>query len=218
MRATKAFDGLGDIGTGFERLEGTRSALALADAARLAGLVFVSSAKYGWSKRELAAWLANDYAGATLAMAGDPASVVGASADALSPTSLTERAVARLVGSARRDVVDMLASQGASLQAPSFVRNLIENGFVVGVSDTTSFGYAAVNRPRMRLVDRVRSLFVADFLSRPRDYQSLMVCATCDEVSFEWDEIHEDDCSMRSPRSGIIVKRHHTTFAGIGEV
>jgi hypothetical protein len=71
----------------------------------------------------------------------------------------------------------------------------------------------------MRLVDRVASLFIADYLTRPRDYEQLVVCGQCDEVSFKWDEVHEDGCEARGLRSGVVVRPrvHRSTRKGLGK-
>ena len=93
---------------------------------------------------------------------------------------------------------------------------MVDAGLVMGVSDDQGgLGYAPVHRMRMRLVDRLVSLFIADFLTRPGDYDSLLVCASCDEVSFAWDEVHEDGCEARVHHSGMVVRPRRSTWPGV---
>lgn len=211
MRPTKSYQRVHEGGR-FRLLPRGTSALDLADKARAAAFVFVSGARYGWARRELATWLVHDYRPATLRPGSGTRATGAASTD-----DLRDAAVTRLVSAARRHVVEMLATAMTSWNGTSFAREMVDSGLVIGVSDEVGgIGYAAVDRARMRLVDRVASLFIADFLTRPRDYEALVVCSTCDEVSFKWDEVHEDGCEARGPRSGVVVKRaRRSTRKGI---
>jgi hypothetical protein len=79
---------------------------------------------------------------------------------------------------------------------------MIDEGFVVGVVDESSaIGYAPLDAFDMRLVDRVRSLFVADFLTRPADYDRFSVCESCGAATFDAVESHEGICGGRATRS-----------------
>lgn len=202
MRPTRSYQKAHD-GASFRVLPRGTSVFDVADRARAAGFVFVSGARYGWARRELATWLVHDYHPAVLLPSGRRASPRASGGGAVRDVAVT-----RLVSAARRHVVEMLATSGTTWSGTGFAREMVEGGLVIGVSDEVGgIGYAAVDRPRMRLVDRVASLFVADCLTRPRDYEQLVVCPVCEEVSFRWDEIHEDGCEARGPRSGIVVKR-----------
>ncbi len=202
MRPTKSYQRVHEGGR-FRLLSRGTSVLDLADKARAAGFVFVSGARYGWARRELATWLVHDYTPATLRPPGTRRTNVDTTSTDVRDTSVT-----RLVSAARRHVVEMVAGAMTSWNGASFAREMVDSGLVIGVSDDAGgIGYAAVDRARMRLVDRVASLFIADYLTRPRDYEAIVVCPTCDEVSFTWDEVHEDGCESRGPRSGVVVKR-----------
>lgn len=184
----------------------------VADRARAAGFVFVSSARWGWGKRDLANWLVHDYRPAVLSAPQRPRTEASAA-------STDEVSTTKLVASARRRVVEMLGEATTAWAGTDFASESVENGLVIGVSDDAGgIGYAPVHGARMRLVDRVASLFIADFLTRPRDYEQLVVCHSCDEVSFKWDEIHEDGCEARGPRSGVVlrVRYRQPTHKGMG--
>lgn len=197
----------------FRLLPSDMNVLDVADRARAAGFVFISSSRWGWGKRDLANWLVHDYRPAVLAASARPRTEA-------SSAKADEPSTTKLVASARRRVVEMLADCCTSWAGTDFASESIENGIVIGVSDDAgTIGYAPVHQGRMRLVDRVASLFIADFLTRPRDYEQLVVCGSCDEVSFKWDEIHEDGCESRGPRSGVVLRPryHKTTHPGLGK-
>lgn len=211
MRPTKAYH-KADQGERFRLLPYPTTVLDLADKARAAGFVFVSGARYGWARRELATWLVHDYGSAALLPTTSRRTTSDRGAGELRDATVT-----RLVSAARRHVVEMLGTAMTSWNGASFARDMVDGGLVIGVSDGTGgIGYAPIDRARMRLVDRVASLFIADYLTRPRDYESIVVCPVCDEVSFKWDEVHEDGCEARGPRSGMVVKRpHRSTIEGL---
>jgi hypothetical protein len=210
VRPTKPFE----IVTTDERfviLPTGKTVLAVAEAARSAALEFCTGAQFGWGRGDLGAWLGGSYRDALLGSADDAVFDLTADAD------LDDATIAGLVARARAHVADMVVTAAASWRGRGFAREMIDAGFVVGVTDPTGgLGYAPQNRAGGRLADRVTSLFLADFLTRPRDYESLVRCATCDEISFEWDEVHAYDCGERGPESGIVVKRAQWTRIGLG--
>jgi hypothetical protein len=196
----------------FRLLPRGTTVLDVADRARAAGFVFVSSSRWGWGKRDLANWLVHDYRPAVLAAPARPRTEASAS-------NADEASATKLASAARRRVVEMLGDATTEWAGTEFATESVEGGLVIGVSDEAGgIGYAPVHQARMRLVDRVASLFIADFLTRPRDYEQLVVCGSCDEVSFKWDEIHEDGCEARGPRSGMVVRarQRQSTHKGMG--
>lgn len=212
MRPTKGYGGRAGADPRFRMLPRGSAVHEIADRARAAGFLFVSSSRWGWGKRDLANWLVHDYRPAVLEASARPRSEV-------SSAKADETSATKLVASARRRVVEMLTDAATAWNGDDFARESIENGLVIGVSDDVGgLGYAPVHQGRMRLVDRVASLFIADFLTRPRDYEQLVVCGQCDEVSFKWDEIHEDGCEARGPRSGVVVRPRYrrSTHKGMG--
>ncbi len=72
---------------------------------------------------------------------------------------------------------------------------MLEGGFVVGVMDSEyALGFAPVATPSMRLVDRVTSLFIADFLTRPADYARFRICDACSAIMFDGGAEHFEVC------------------------
>jgi hypothetical protein len=95
---------------------------------------------------------------------------------------------------------------------------MVDDGLVIGVTDFRgALGFVPAACQRMRLVDRVTTLFLADYLTRPRDYEDLVVCPDCTSVSFAWSELHHDGCDG-ARRSGIIRAKDgaRATSPGIG--
>lgn len=212
MRPTKAYGGRANSDARFRLLPRGTTVLDIADRARAAAFVFISSSRWGWGKRDLANWLVHDYRPAVLEASARPRSEV-------SSAKADEASATKLVASARRRVVEMLTDAATAWNTAELARESIDSGLVIGVSDEIGgIGHAPVHQGRMRLVDRLASLFIADYLTRPRDYQQLVVCGQCDEVSFKWDEIHEDGCEMRGPRSGVVVRQRirRSTHKGLG--
>jgi hypothetical protein len=191
----------------------------VADACRSAALGFAWGANRGWGRRELARWLAGPYAHAVAAtrylraprLARPPYRPIAASTiDALLATSHAR-------------VIEGLRAAWTWKSDASFARDFIDAGLVVGVSDDPGgIGYAPADLPDMRLVDRVRSLFIADYLTRPDDYASFGVCDDCDGVSFDVAALH-DGCwtAYRTPESTsrVVLRRAaRRTLVGVGEV
>lgn len=179
-------------------LEAGVSVKDIADAARSAALGFAWGADRGWGRRELARWLVGPYAHAVavshVARSGVRRSVT--------ERPLAEDTVKHLLRRSHAYLLDGLRSAATWRRDASFAREMIDEGFVVGVVDESSaIGYAPLDAFDMRLVDRVRSLFVADFLSRPSDYDTFAVCETCGAASFDGVASHSDICSGGGVRS-----------------
>lgn len=169
----------------------------VADSCRSAALAFAWSAHHGWGRRELGRWLVGPYAqaaGATRALRPS-----GTRRAAVTHRPLDDELIAELLGDVRREILETLRNAWTWRADPAFARVQVGEGLVAGVIDETSeLGYAPVDIAGMRLVDRVRSLFVADYLTRPRDYAGFVVCEECDGATFDSDE-HQTECSRQRP-------------------
>lgn len=162
----------------------------VADACRSAGLAFAWSASL-WGKRELAQWLVGPYARAV-------ATIVLPEARRFPGVDepIAAETIALLLENAHVQLLDGLRRTWAWRADSDFVRAMIDQGMVAGVTDDTgAFGYAPVDAPNMRLVDRARSLFLADWLTRPHDYASFAVCNHCGAATFDFGESHRDECA-----------------------
>jgi hypothetical protein len=170
----------------------------VADACRAAALELLSGTNAGWSRAETDTWLEGSYRRASSYMAH------------LAPLARTSAASEdrQSVADVRESTLAMLLACATSWESATFARELLEGGFVVGVRDDLgSIGYCPVAADAMPLVARVASLIVADYLTRPADYTSLVLCEHCEEVSFAWAPIHSDSCGAeRRVESGVVPK------------
>jgi hypothetical protein len=174
----------------------------VADACRSAALGFAWSAHHGWGRRELARWLVGPYAQAAGSTRALRASGLRR---AVTHRLVDEDVIATLLVGVRDEILDVLRSAWQWSSEPAFARACVEEGLVAGVVDETSdFGYGPVDRSGMRLVDRVRSLFIADYLTRPADYAAFAVCEDCEGATFDGGLYHVD-CTR--PRGRTVLRR-----------
>ncbi len=130
----------------------------VADACRSAALGFAWSAHHGWGRRELARWLVGPYAQAAAATRSLRTSGLRR---AVVHRPLAEDRIEELLATARAEIIETLRSVWSWTDDATFARARISEGLVAGIVDETSgLGFAPVDNPNMRLVERVRSLFV----------------------------------------------------------
>jgi hypothetical protein len=174
----------------------------VADACRSAGLGFAWSAHHGWGRRELAQWLVGPYAHAAGATRALRSSGVRR---AVTHRPLEEETIAQLLGDARAEVLEALRNAWTWPADPGFARARVDEGLVAGIVDESSdIGYAPIDGVGMRLVDRVRSLFIADYLTRPDDYAAFAVCENCEGATFDG-AIYHVECAR--PRQHTVLRR-----------
>jgi len=187
----------------------------IADACRSAALAFAWCAHRAWSRRELARWLIGPYAAAISQPHDTRVRRVAGDAG-----PLEEDAVSELLVRAHGQVLDALRSVHSWKDDACFARDMVTGGFVIGVIDEVdSIGYAPVDVWNMRLVDRVRSLFVADYLTRPNDYASFVICEGCQGATFDGGESHRVTCGdeLDAPASTTRLRRRRRTLVGVGD-
>jgi hypothetical protein len=159
------------------------SANDVADLCRSAALGFLANAR-DWSKADLAEWLQESYrplvVGAPKVQRkltpayGTPASVA--------PTpSVAPAALAGILETAHSDILRALRDLQASRSSLDAGRAFIASNVVTRcIDDTGVAGWVPVSHKSSRLADRVMSLFAADFLARPWDYEyDLTICDSC---------------------------------------
>ncbi|MDB4938675.1 MAG: hypothetical protein JWP87_5647 [Labilithrix sp.] len=184
----------------------------VADACRSAALGFAWGAHHGWGRRELARWLVGPYARAA---AATRSLRVSGMRPAVIVRPLTEDTIEELLRRARAEVIEVLRGVWSWTHDGATVRARIDEGLVAGiVDDASNLGFAPVDQPRMRLVDRVRSLFIADYLTRPTEYAAFVVCPECDGATFDGGLYHVD--CMR-PRRTVLRRRAVRDVALPGE-
>jgi hypothetical protein len=163
----------------------------VADACRSAALAFGLSTHLGWGRTDLARWLVGPYAEAvaatrSLRVSGTRAAVVH--------RPVEEDTIQELLATARAEILEVLRGVPSWTHDGASVRTLLGEGLVAGIVDETSnLGFAPLDSGRMRLAARVRSLFVADYLTRPKDYGSFVICDRCETATFDA-EAHRAEC------------------------
>jgi hypothetical protein len=174
-------------------LKGGALVLVKVDEGRAALLAFLRGTNAGWSGKDLARWLTTEYAAATShSPERSPASQTRVATTPTRPLSIE-----RVLLDTRARTIDLLRSLR---QTPG--HRAVPSSFgelVTPVVDRFGgFGFVPVLDHTMTLHERVGSLVAADCLTRPSDYECIMVCGACDEVSFRWEETHRATCTARA--------------------
>jgi hypothetical protein len=171
--------------------------------ARRAGLACLSGSAFGWSREQLRQWLILDYGAATAWTRMDHGH------SPIDPTvGLDDGQIDMLISRTRRRVIRMLENARDMWRTPTFARDMIDGRLVVCVYDRAGVqAYAPASHSDMGLVHRVTSLFVADYLARPADYDRVISCDACGEVSIGLQESHPSWCMQAPTKSGIVERR-----------
>lgn len=154
---------------------------------RLAAAEFVRGTTFGWGRRELASWLVGHYSPCLVADAVvHPDGPPGCSAPlSAASTRLDDESVERLILDARSSALRLLSDLSWPSQADAMAKDAIASGFVIATRDPRGKrSWAPVGRTRMRLAERVGSLFIADALDNPDDYRKVSLCRSCGELGF----------------------------------
>jgi hypothetical protein len=174
----------------------------VADACRSAALGFAWSAHLGWGRMELARWLVGPYAEAAAATRSMRPSGMRR---AVTYRPVAEDAVTNLLLATHERVMSELRTVWSWTHDAASARAWIDDGLVAGIIDDESeLGYAPLDAPGMGLTDRVRSLFIADYLTRPADYVAFAVCFHCEGATFDGGLCHVD-CTK--PRPNTVLRR-----------
>lgn len=188
---------------------------SVAAACRAAALAFVNGVGRGWTKRDLARWLLGPYREAACPLPG--AERVG-----FAPTmaEVSAARVDRLLNEVREHALRSLEGTPDGLVSlPSWAKtagSVLRSRHGNGES-----GFIPVDWPRMRLDDRVMSLFAVDVLVRPRDYERrLAVCSRCRAVSFDEASRDRGFCDLHPDRvrydSGVVPRSEQADRIGAG--
>ena len=163
------------------RLPLSESVDTVSAACRHAGLAFTEGVAAGWGKRDLAGWLAGPYAAAVRhATAPFRPRFVG-------PRDLREERISLVMEAARFRTLAMLEALALPSADSPFIQESVKRGLVTVAEDELGTSvWVPVDVAGLRLHDRVRALFAADYLLNPTDYQeSFFVCHRCERVLFD---------------------------------
>jgi hypothetical protein len=144
----------------------------------------MSGVAKGWDKLDLAIWLIGPYARATRhAGHGER---VAALATGRETISIDAGSVEALVTRVRGQLLASLEKAALELGTLDFVDDTVDRGLVRKVTDGEArVAWIPVDGARLRLRDRLRSLFAADYLNGPYTYADLFVCHRCEAVVFD---------------------------------
>jgi hypothetical protein len=160
----------------------------VADLCRSAALGFLANAR-DWNKADLAEWLQESYRPLVIGAPNPPRKMTPAygSAVSIAPApSVAPEALTGILENAHAEVLKMLRDLQAAPSSLDAGRAFISSNVVTRcIDDTGVAGWVAVSHKSSRLAERVMSLFAADFLARPWDYEyDLAICESCENVSF----------------------------------
>jgi hypothetical protein len=162
-------------------LEDGSTRQSLAEDCREAALSFMSGVALGWDKLDLALWLTGPYARAT--RHGKHGERVAALSEG---EMIAEESIEALVTRVRGQLLASLEKAALEFGTLDFAEEVVERGIVRKVVDTDGRdAWIPVDGARMRLRDRLRSLFTADYLNAPYTYAELFVCHRCEAVVFD---------------------------------
>ncbi len=171
---------------------------------RDAALAFLGGVQHGWDKLDLVLWLTGPYARSTRhAPRGER--VVDVTAD----ITIEDATIDELLAHVRGQLVTSLEQVALDWSKLDFADEALERGFVrVAVDDDGASCFVPLDSPRMRLVDRVRSLLAADYLAAPYEYVDLFVCHRCEAVMFDADAKRTGICRRHRLQSGVVVRNN----------
>jgi hypothetical protein len=139
---------------------------------RAAGLEFLHNVRRA---RDLGYWLMGPYRSAT-------SRVFRLEWLVPSTPAGDEGTIEAILASARADVLVALR-EAALCSGPRFVKDALGSS---AIAPTVDGFWIPLDAPRMRLKDRVLTLFAADYLLSPRDYKrNLAFCRRCERVVFD---------------------------------
>ena len=154
---------------------------SLASDCRDAALGFMSGVAAGWDKLDLALWLTGPYARAT--RHGKHGERVAAVSD---EQEIADETIEALVTRVRGQLIASLEKAALEFGSLEFADEIVERGLVRKVVDAEGRdAWIPVDAQRMRLRDRLRALFTADYLNAPYTYAELFVCHRCEAVVFD---------------------------------
>jgi hypothetical protein len=178
---------------------------SIAQDCRSAALSFMSGVAAGWQKLDLAIWLIGPYARATRhASHGERVSALASSP--AEPPPVDADSVEALVTRVRGQLLASLEKGALQLGSLDFAGNAVKRGWVRQVTDADGRdAWIPVDSARMRLGDRLRSLFAADYLNAPYTYADLFVCHRCEAVVFDDHAKRRGICGIHR-LSGTLVR------------
>lgn len=175
---------------------------SVAAESREAAVAFMNGVPKGWDKLDLALWLTGPYARATGHVPRGER-VAGMTDE----TEVDPGTVDELVTRVRSQLVAALEKAALSEGTLDFAVEAMDRGLVRRAIDRDGeIVWVPVDSARLRLRDRLRSLFAADYLNDPGAYAALYVCHRCENVVFDEDAKKLGACANHKRVSGIVPR------------
>ena len=155
---------------------------SVSEECRDAALSFMTGVGKGWDKLDLALWLTGDYARATRHRKhGERVAT-----PALGVVEIPEETLENLVVHVRGQILASLEMAALGHGALDFPEARVARGLVRRMIDADGRdAWVPVDGARMRLRDRIESLFAADYLNAPYTYADMFVCPRGEAVVFD---------------------------------
>jgi hypothetical protein len=190
-------------GRGRTVLEEGSTRESVAAECREAALTFVNGVAAGWDKLDLVLWLTGPYARATRHVPRGER-VAGLDGD----TDFGDETIEALVTRSRGRIVASLETAALGDGALDFAIEAMDRNMVRRALDLDGeVVWVPADNTRMRLEDRVRSLFAADYLNDPGAYAALFVCHRCENVVVDENAKRLGACQNHKRVSGIVPRQ-----------
>jgi hypothetical protein len=181
---------------------------------RLAASQFMREATLGWGRRELAEWLMCHYGPCVIHRVDHCRDETPAHAHIRTgarPPHVDESSVIELVDRVRARMFLLLHDLGdpTQLAAGRITAAMIDSNRVEEIETRDGLLWRPVHRPRLRLVERVATLFVADYLNSPPDYRDVRACEQCGVLAFGRAVVHGRGCP-----AGLVRRDSHVAVRG----
>lgn len=200
------------------RLPDGVTVLDVAEACRRATISFASSTvPDAEEKRALATWLVGPYrelcsfvslpAFGGSATTGDRSRVATPSRQERIAMPVRTEQVKELYALARAHVLGVIRGMGRVEGDLSFSVAAVGDGWIEKCRDESGrLGWVPVDRPKMRLTERVLSLVAVDYLLRPAEWLgTVVVCDVCGTIDFDALGRERGTCRLHRGSSGQIA-------------
>ncbi|MEO8800691.1 MAG: hypothetical protein ABI551_22565 [Polyangiaceae bacterium] len=173
----------------------------VAEACRAAAVELIDGVRDGWGKKELATWLTGPYHQLSI-LRCSPEELAGPGSDHTpQPPAVIVKVpaedIVKTMKRARAEALAVLARFAHGDEAPeTFVWRVRQKGALARIEDVSGrAGLVPNERPAQLLVERLLSLFAADYVARPLDYEDRVgLCKVCGTVRFDDDIRRTGDC------------------------
>jgi hypothetical protein len=180
---------------------------------RDAALELMAGSAHGWDKLDLVLWLTGAYHRATRhVLRGERVANINDGDD------IQEETLELIVARVRQQILASLEKAALEDGTLDFAEDAVARGIVQkAITEDGEEVWVPVDASRMRLRDRVRSLFVADYLNAPESYAELFVCHRCEAIVFDAGAKDLGVCAAHKRLSGVVPRDDAETARVVGE-